>query len=218
MPAESANILQIDGTAVTETSTVNKGGVVRHAGNVNSEVNLTNKTLGSLAGATSAHGSVVASGTDVGRAVTGAAGFGINKAEGQIRLVGNVDYDSANANRNGFTVADQSVTALRGGASDFGQRRPVHSIETIRTFHYAEAVRDGLWNEFGIGGQLNNWESAPTANTSGLWDNAANTAAGAGDDQAASNIGLPHVAQGEFTYHAGLLSAPTNDTYPAKQG
>jgi hypothetical protein len=150
--------------------------------------------------------------------VTGAAGFGINKAEGQIRLVGNVDYDSANANRNGFTVADQSVTALRGGASDFGQRRPVHSIETIRTFHYAEAVRDGLWNEFGIGGQLNNWESAPTANTSGLWDNAANTAAGAGDDQAASNIGLPHVAQGEFTYHAGLLSAPTNDTYPAKQG
>ena len=41
MPAESANIVQIDGSAVTETSTINEGGVVRHGGKVASDRNLT---------------------------------------------------------------------------------------------------------------------------------------------------------------------------------
>ena len=49
MPANSANIVQIDGSsAVTETSTVNKGGVVRHGGNVASDRNLTSKDIGTI--------------------------------------------------------------------------------------------------------------------------------------------------------------------------
>ena len=69
MPAESANIQQIDGSAVTDTSTVNEGGVVRHGGNVPSDRNLTNKGLG--IDAMDSVGSVVSSGTDVTRSVTG---------------------------------------------------------------------------------------------------------------------------------------------------
>tara|TARA_R110002167_G_scaffold113066_4_gene285843 strand:+ start:641 stop:1333 length:693 start_codon:yes stop_codon:yes gene_type:complete len=227
MPAESANIFQIDGTtAVTETSTVNKGGVIRHAGNVASDRNITSKDIGTLAGASNVFGSTVASGTNVTRSVTGdTPAFGMNKADAQIRMVGNVDFDSTSSNRNGFTVAGQSVTAMRGGASDFGQRRNVASVTQVRTVHTAEATRDGLWNEFGIAGQRNNWESAPTTSTSGMWDAAANSAAAADDDHAAkSTMGRPDQSGGSITIHHGRLGKPTNSdddanfVYKAKHG
>ena len=215
MPAESANIKQIDGTAVTETSTVNKGGVIRHAGDVASDRNITSKDIGTLAGASNVFGSTVASGTNVTRSVTGdTPTFGMNKADAQVRMVGNVDFDSASSNRNGFTVAGQSVTAMRGGASDFGQRRNVASVTQVRTVHTAEATRDGLWNEFGIAGQRNNWESAPTTSTSAADD----------DHAALSTMGRPDQSGGSITIHHGRLGKPTNsddDTnfvYKAKHG
>ena len=210
MPAESANIQQIDGSAVTDTSTVNEGGVVRHGGNVPSDRNLTNKGLG--IDAMDSVGSVVSSGTDVTRSVTGDdPTFGMNLGDAQVKLVGNVNYDSDATNRNGLTVAGQSTNVMRGGASDFGNRRNVASIDTIRTFHRAEAIRDGLWNSFGIGGQLNNWESAPTTASSGLWDNSGNDAGVADDDHAAaSTLGRPDQNGGTITFHHGRLGNPTN--------
>ena len=178
MAAESANTVQTDGTtAVTSSSTKNDAGIIRHAGTIDSTQGapgFTSKDIGTLSNASNVHGSTVASGTNLERAFIGDAGvpgFNINRGDAQVRMVGNVDYDSSSSNRNGFTVANQSSTAMRGGASDFGQRRNVHRRETIRTVHNAEAIRDGLWNEYGIAGQRNNWESAPTANASGLWGN-----------------------------------------------
>ena len=222
--------VQSDGsTAVTSTSSKNNAGIIRHAGTIDSTQGapgFTSKSLGTLSNASNVHGSTVASGTDATRAVTGdTPTFGMNKADAQVRMVGNVDYDSTSTNRNGFTVAGASSTVMRGGASDFGQRRNVHSIETVRTFHYAQAVRDGLWNEYGIPGQLNNWERAPTANASGLWDNAANTAAAADDDHAArSTLGRPDQTGGEIAFHHGRRGKPTNSNddgnlvYKAKHG
>ena len=223
-------IVQSDGsTAVTSTSSKNNAGIIRHAGTIDSTQGapgFTSKDLGTLSNASNVHGSTVASGTDATRAVTGDdPTFGMNKADAQIRMVGQVNYDSTSSNRNAFTVAGESKTVMRGGASDFGQRRNVHSIETVRTFHYAQAVRDGLWNEYGIPGQLNNWESAPTANASGLWDNAASTVAAADDDHAAkSTLGRPDQTGGEITFHHGRLGKPTNSNddgnlvYKAKHG
>jgi hypothetical protein len=224
MPANSANIVQSDGsTAVTETSTVNEGGAVRHAGNVPSDRNITSKSLGTLANATDTVGSVVASGTNITRSVNGDnPTFGMNLGDAQIRMAGNVNYDAGTRNRNSFTVAGESVTAMRGGASDFGTRRRVHKMEAIRTFHRTEAIRDGLWNEFGIAGQRDQWESAPSTSTSGVWDPAANSAAADGDDHAASgpegNIGQPDKVPGELTVHSGALGKPTNLDYKAKHG
>ena len=223
-------IVQSDGsTAVTSTSSKNNAGIIRHAGTIDSTQGapgFTSKSLGTLSNASNVHGSTVASGTDATRAVTGDdPTFGMNKADAQIRMVGQVNYDSTSSNRNAFTVAGESKTVMRGGASDFGQRRNVHSIETVRTFHYAQAVRDGLWNEYGIPGQLNNWESAPTANASGLWDNAAGTVAAADDDHAAkSTLGRPDQTGGEIAFHHGRLGKPTNSlddgnlVYKAKHG
>ena len=222
--------VQTDGTTgVTSTSTKNDAGIIRHAGTIDSTQGapgFTSKSLGTLSNASNVHGSTVASGTDATRAVTGDdPTFGMNKADAQIRMVGQVNYDSTSSNRNAFTVAGESKTVMRGGASDFGQRRNVHSIETVRTFHYAQAVRDGLWNEYGIPGQLNNWESAPTANASGLWDNAAGTVAAADDDHAAkSTLGRPDQTGGEIAFHHGRLGKPTNSNddgnlvYKAKHG
>jgi hypothetical protein len=222
--------IQTDGTTgVTSTSTKNDAGIIRHAGTIDSTQGapgFTSKSLGTLSNASNVHGSTVASGTDATRAVTGATPtFGMNKADAQVRMVGQVNYDSTSSNRNAFTVAGESITVMRGGASDFGNRRNVHSIETVRTFHYSQAVRDGLWNEYGIPGQLNNWESAPTANASGLWDNAADTVAAADDDHAAkSTLGRPDQTGGEITFHHGRLGKPTNSNddgnlvYKAKHG
>ncbi len=230
MPAESANTVQTDGTtAVSETSTKNDAGIIRHAGTIdstNGARGMSSKDLGTLSRASDTYGSIVASGTDATRAVTGdSPTFGMNKGDAQIRMVGQVNYDSSSSNRNAFTIAGASSTVMRGGASDFGQRRNVHSIETVRTFHYAEAVRDGLWNEYGIPGQLNNWESAPAVEASGLWDNAANTAAAADDDHAArSTLGRPDQTGGEIAFHHGRLGKPTNSNddgnlvYKAKHG
>ena len=227
MPANSANIVQIDGSsAVTETSTVNKGGVVRHGGNVASDRNLTSKDIVTLSAATDVVGSTAVSGTNVTRSVTGDnPTFGMNKADAQVRMVGNVNYDATTSNRNGFTVAGESVTALRGGASDFGQRRNVASVTQVRTVHTAEAIRDGLWNEFGIAGQRNQWESAPSTSTSGMWDLSENNAAAADDDHAAkSTMGRPDQSGGSITIHHGRLGKPTNSdddanmVYKAKHG
>ena len=224
MPANSANIAQSDGTtAVTETSTVNEGGVIRHAGNVASDRKITSKDLGTLANASDTAGSTVASGTNVTRSVNGDnPTFGMNVGDAQIRMVGNVDYDAATSNRNGFSVAGECVTALRGGGSDYGTRRGIHKIETIRTFHRTEAIRDGLWNEFGIAGQRDQWETAPSTSSSGVWDAAANAAAAEGDDHAASGpggrIGQPDTVPGELTMHHGNLAKPTNFDYKAKHG
>tara|TARA_R110002051_G_scaffold322194_1_gene412016 strand:+ start:1326 stop:2018 length:693 start_codon:yes stop_codon:yes gene_type:complete len=225
-------IVQNDGaSAVTGTSTKNDAGIIRHAGNIDSTQGapgFTSKDLGTLSRSSDVHGSIVASGTDLERAFIGDAGvpgFNINRGDAQVRMVGKVDYDSTSSNRNGFTVANQSTTVMRGGASDFGDRRNVHSRETVNTFHRAQAVRDGLWNEYGIAGQLNNWESAPTANASGLWDNASNGVASTDDDHAArSTLGRPDQSGGEITFHHGRLGKPTNsgdDTnlvYKAKHG
>tara|TARA_R110002020_G_scaffold162955_1_gene348885 strand:+ start:163 stop:876 length:714 start_codon:yes stop_codon:yes gene_type:complete len=234
MAAESANTVQTDGTsAVTSSSTKNDAGIIRHAGTIDSTQGApgyTSKDIGTLSNASNVHGSTVASGTHTERAsATRTVGFDINKGDAQVRMVGNVDYDSSSSNRNGFTVATVSSTAMRGGASDFGQRRNVHSIHAIRTVHNAEAIRDGLWNEYGIAGQRNNWESAPTANASGLWDGASGVAghaqpASAGDDAAKSTLGQPDQSGGEITFHHGRLGKPTNSdddsnlVYKAKHG
>ena len=198
------------GLGVADNSTVNNGGVIRHAGNVASDRNVTSKDLGTLSGASDVHVSTPTSGTNVTRAVKGDnPTFGMNRGNAQVRMVGHVNYDSASTNRNGFTVAGESVAALRGGASDFGVRKNVQALETIRTTHTATAIRNGRWVAFSGSWDLSDG-AVPTSNSNGLWDSEQNAAAGNNADFAASGLGRPDLHGGLVTLMHGSLGRPTN--------
>ena len=215
--------VQIDGSAVTNhnASTENNGGVIRHAGTVDATQGapgITSKSLGD--GDQQFACSVVNNSSDTDTPYGGSS-FGINQGHAQIQLVGNVNYDSSSANRNGLTVAGVSRTAMRGGASDVGDRTGFHKIETVRTTATATAIREGRWVAFS--GAFRN--EGAVASTDGLWDNDTGAAAAANADHAASGtLGRPDQHGGFITLHHGNLGSPTNATddsrmvYKAKHG
>lgn len=217
--------IQTDGaTNVTNTSTKNDAGVMRHAGNINATQGapgFTSKSLGD--GRADLGGSIVASGNDTTTIYNNSSvtSFNMNRGAAQVQLVGQVNYDAATSNRNGFTLAGETHTVLRGGASDTGDRTGFHRIETVRTTATATAIREGRWVAFS--GAFRN--EGAVASTDGLWDNAANAAGGVDDDHAAKrSLGRPDQAGGEITMHHGRLGNPTNSNdnanfvYKAKHG
>lgn len=49
------------------------------------------------------------------------------------------------------------ATRAVGAGSDFGQRRPIHKIEAVRTVKTATAIRNGYWDVYS-----GSWTTAPT--------------------------------------------------------
>lgn len=96
------------------------------------------------------------------------------------------------------TLAGQSNTVLRSGASDFGVRRSIHKLEHMRTYRVATAIRAGYWNEYN-----GTWSTAPTS---------ADDASTMGTDHAATpTLAVP----GELVYRSGK-PLPVQEDYDAK--
>ncbi len=96
------------------------------------------------------------------------------------------------------TLAGQSNTVLRSGASDFGVRRSIHKLEHMRTNRVATAIRAGYWNIYS-----GTFSTAPTV---------ADDASTMGTDNAAApTLAIP----GELVYRTGK-PLPEQDDYSAK--
>lgn len=97
------------------------------------------------------------------------------------------------------TLAGQSNTMLRSGASDFGVRRSIHKLEHLWTLRVATAIRAGFWHIYsGV------FTTAPT--------NADDASTMGTDDAANPTLAIP----GELVYRTGD-PLPTQDDYQARQ-
>lgn len=110
-------VLQIDGTAVTDSSTNNNGGTLRHAGTIASTL-FQNQTLGTVP-------------VDSNYLVKQSQYVGAGK------IVSAGDFNLLTANeyvirRVSSTLAGVANTSLLSGASDFGHRHAIHKIERVR--------------------------------------------------------------------------------------
>lgn len=131
--------VQTNGSAVTVTSTKNKGGTVVAAGSAASGVLQSRRAVTYLL---SAFASTVVDGDDTDPANGGA--FAYNNT----RPVA-MRYTTA--------LAGVSNTFLRSGSSAPGTRRVVNKTESVRTNRYATAIRAGNYNLY-----TGQFSSAPT--------------------------------------------------------
>lgn len=110
---------QVDGSAVTSTSTKNKGGSVVNGG--------TTTVLDSVAlGSAYVMGTLPIDGTDTDKAISG----------------GVFAYDNAKP------VAQRYTTALQSGADVPGQIRSIHKLEVLRTRRLTTAIRSNKYNRY----------------------------------------------------------------------
>lgn len=101
----------------------------------------------------------------------------------------------------GSTTAVGGVanTVLRNPASDDGNRRAIHKVESVRTTRVTKAIRDGYWNE-----------------VSGVYTTAPETSSDLstmGQDQSANVDG--YTKQGMYAFQIGKL-VPSTGEYEVK--
>lgn len=118
---------QVDGSAVTATSTNNKGGSVLNGGTTTilDSVGLGYSDVGVF-------GSSVVDGTDTDKALTSGT-FSYNN-------------QSPVAKRVTTTLSGVSNTYLQSGAAKPGNIRSIHLIQSVRTRRLTTAIRAGYWN------------------------------------------------------------------------
>lgn len=134
--------VQVNGSAVTATSTVNRGGVAKKAGS--SSTVLENVALGDQG--VSVSGSTVIDGTDTDKAVS----------------AGTFKYDNQRpiAKRVTTSLATVSNTVLRSGALVPSHLRLLHKRESYKVNKIATAIRAGYWNIYS-----GTWTTNPTSTT-----------------------------------------------------
>jgi hypothetical protein len=142
---------QVDGSAVTATSTKNKGGSVVNGG--------TTAVLDSVALGYSnvgVFGTAVVDGTDTDKALT-AGTFSFNN-------------QAPVAKRVTTSLSGVSNSFLQSGAAKPGVVRSIHFVQSVRTRRLTTAIRAGYWNIY-----TGQFSSAPTvAVDTFATDNAAN--------------------------------------------
>ena len=118
---------QVNGSAVTATSTNNKGGAVVNGGTTTilDSVDLGYSNVGVF-------GTAVVNGDDTDKALS-AGTFSYNN-------------DSPIAKRVTTTLSGVTNTVLRSGASQPGLIRSIHKLEVVRTRRLTTAIRAGYWN------------------------------------------------------------------------
>lgn len=129
---------QVDGSAVTSTSTKNIGGAVIKGGttSVLDNVNLGYSNVGVF-------GSSVVDGTDTDKALTSGTFSYNNQAPVAKRVT--------------TSLSGVSNTYLQSGAAKPGNIRSIHSVESVRTRRLTTAIRAGNWNIYS-----GTFSSAPT--------------------------------------------------------
>jgi hypothetical protein len=188
--------VQSDGSsAVTETSTVNNGGVSK---NVGTSSILTNSALG-----TPDRGGVFGS-TPVDDATVDyadkALSAGTFKSENQRGVIQRVTSSLAGGVSNDF---------LTHAADDVSNARSIARQEVVTTTRTSTAIREGHWNEY-----TGSWSTPPTTATDPFYNIANdNTQATSTDEAASPTRGVP----GELTYKLGQ-PVPVSVDYDAKTG
>lgn len=188
--------VQSDGSsAVTETSTVNNGGVSK---NVGTSSILTNSALG-----TPDRGGVFGS-TPVDDATVDyadkALSAGTFKSENQRGVIQKVTSSLAGGVSNDF---------LTHAADDVSNARSIARQEVVTTTRTSTAIRAGNWNEY-----TGSWSTPPTTATDPFYNIANdNTQATSTDEAASPTRGVP----GELTYKLGQ-PVPVSVDYDAKTG
>jgi hypothetical protein len=101
------------------------------------------------------------------------------------------------------SLAGVANTVLLTGASNFGNRRSIHQVESVRTRRVATAIRAGYYSIYD-----GTWSTAPTlANDISTWETI-------GTDEAANpTASVP----GEIIYKTGK-PVPVQGNYPARSG
>lgn len=118
---------QVDGSAVTSTSTKNKGGSVVNGGKTTV---LDSVSLGSAY----VMGTLPIDGTDTDKSISGGA-FAYNNAKPV-------------AQRYTTALAGVANTALQSGADVPGQIRSIHKLEVLRTRRLTTALRANKYNRY----------------------------------------------------------------------
>lgn len=134
--------VQVNGSAVTATSTVNRGGVAKRVGT--SSTVLDNVSIGNQG--VSVFGSTVIDGTDTDKALSG----------------GTIAYNHLKpiTARVTTTLGGVSSTALSTTANDPSQVRLLHKRESYKVVKTATAIRAGHWNIY-----TGKWTVNPTSTT-----------------------------------------------------
>lgn len=134
--------VQVNGSAVTATSTVNRGGVAKRVGT--SSTVLDNVSIGNQG--VSVFGSTVIDGTDTDKALSG----------------GTIAHDHVKPIMARVTteLGGVSTTALATTANDPTQLRSIHKRESYKVNKIATAIRAGYWNIYS-----GTWTTNPTATT-----------------------------------------------------
>ena len=187
--------VQTDGSsAVTDTSTVNNGGVGK---NVGTSTILTNRSLGTPDNGVFAS-TPVDNATDdyADKALSG----GTFKSENQRGVIQRVTSSLAGGVSNTF---------LTNAADDVANARSIARQEVVTTTRTATAIRAGNWNPY-----TGTWSSGPTVATDQFWDIANDTTSATSTDEAASpSRSVP----GELTYKLGQ-PVPVSVDYDTKTG
>lgn len=121
---------QVDGSAVTSSSTNNNHGVAKNVGSAASVLETSNLG-GSNVGV---FGSTPVDGDNADKALSGGT-FAYNN-------------ESPVAKRVSTSLSGVSNTVLRSGAAQPGLVRSIHKLETLRTRRLTTAIRAGYWNIF----------------------------------------------------------------------
>lgn len=183
---------QINGSAVTATSTRNRGGVVRAGGNAAASGLLTNKLPGEIS---RAFGSTIVANSVVGKALT--AGTLAYRVGGVIRKVTT-------------SISGVANTILRSGASDYGRMRSIHKVEAQR----ASFLSGYSWAVDANGMVVYTPTVAAAGANAGWWSQATDADGTSSSDDAAVPT---RTAPGELVYRTGKR-LPVQADYSAKTG
>lgn len=186
-------IVQTDGSSsVTESSTVNNGGV---GVNVGTSSVLSTRALGSSN--FDVFGSTPVDNASVDYADKALSG-GVFKNENQRGVIQKVTSSLAGGVSNDF---------LTHAANDTANARSIHRQEVVTTTRTATAIRAGYWDIYS-----GSWSTSPTTATDAFWDIANDTTSSTSTDDAASPT---RSVPGELTYKLGQ-PVPVSTDYSAK--
>lgn len=184
--------MQVNGSAVTASSTRNNGGAA---------VRVKNTSL--------------VDGVDVGGVNLGFVGSRVLVTDGVAKAVsaGLVAYNTREpvAKRSSSTITGLSNIVLRSGASQPTQRRSIHRLESVLTLKTLTAIRAGKFNFYTGKFDAGYPQVADDTGTSGTGKLLVNTSGDYRDNATVFTNAVP----GRLTYRTGA-KLPVNDTYAAK--
>jgi hypothetical protein len=186
-----ATVQKNGSSAVTETSTVNNGGVMTANGTSAANVLRSQQAAAAQVGV---YANVVVDNADADKALSGGT-FAYNNA-------------TPTAIKITTSLAGVSNDFLRSGGNDTDNAKSINKLEVVRTRRTTTAIRNNKWNEY-----AGEWEAGfPSGAVDTFWDISAGSGVSTStDDAAAPTQSVP----GDLVYLQGSPT-PKLDNYKAK--